>query len=410
MKYAHLSDLHIGSWRDERMRNVSLAVFARAMEMCVEEKVDFILFAGDLFNTALPAIEALVLVAQKLRELKEMNIPVYIIPGSHDFSMSGKTMLDVLENGGLLINVCKGQVVDKKLQLRFTTDAKTGAHITGMLGKKGMLDRLFYEDLDREHLHQEKGYKIFMFHTALSELKPTHLERMDTQPVSLLPLGFDYYAGGHVHHRMEFSGNGYKLVTQPGALFPNNFAELEKYGHGGFFVIDTSGAVSEGNAGLRWLPVIVRQRIHLTIDCDGQKPEDVYGRAVKETEAHDVNHALVTMRFSGTLAEGRVTDVRMKDISAFVYAAGAHVVLKNAAELRSKELEEVKIGTESIEDIEAAIISEHAGQITVGLERTQEIELTRELIHALSLEKKEGETSKDFEDRVKRVGLSVVRV
>ncbi|HLD33338.1 MAG TPA: DNA repair exonuclease, partial [Candidatus Nanoarchaeia archaeon] len=110
MKYAHLSDLHIGSWRDERMRNVSLAVFARAMEMCVEEKVDFILFAGDLFNTALPAIEALVLVAQKLRELKEMNIPVYIIPGSHDFSMSGKTMLDVLENGGLLINVCKGQV------------------------------------------------------------------------------------------------------------------------------------------------------------------------------------------------------------------------------------------------------------------------------------------------------------
>src|SRR3989344_1576048 len=186
MRYAHLSDLHIGSWRDERMRNVSVSVFLKAMEMCVAEKVDFILFAGDLFNTALPAIEALAIVASKLRELKEMGIPVYIIPGSHDFSMSGKTMLDVLENAGLVVNVCKGEVVDKKLRLRFTSDVRTGARITGIIGKKGMLDRLFYEDLDRERLEREQGYKIFMFHTALAELRPTHLERMDAPPVSLL--------------------------------------------------------------------------------------------------------------------------------------------------------------------------------------------------------------------------------
>ena len=35
------------------------------------------------------------------------NIEVYVIPGSHDFSPSGKTMLDVLENSGLVINVNK---------------------------------------------------------------------------------------------------------------------------------------------------------------------------------------------------------------------------------------------------------------------------------------------------------------
>jgi len=403
MRYAHLSDLHIGSWRDERMRNVSVSVFLKAMEMCVAEKVDFILFAGDLFNTALPAIEALAIVASKLRELKEMGIPVYIIPGSHDFSMSGKTMLDVLENGGLFVNVCKGEVVQKKLRLRFTVD-KTGAKITGMLGKKGMLDRLFYDDLDREHLELENGYKIFMFHTALSELKPVHLERMDTQPVSLLPKGFDYYAGGHVHHRMEFSGEGYKCVTQPGALFPNNFAELEKYGHGGFFLIDSE------KGKVNWLPVVVRERIALTIDCDGKKADEIYDIAIKAIEQQSVNETLVTMRFFGTLAEGRVTDVRLKDISAFAYAAGAHVVLKNTAEMKSKELQEVTISSESIENIEGKIIQEHVQQIAVGLDREKEVALTQELMHVLMLEKKDGETTKDFEDRVKRSGLSVLRV
>jgi len=67
----------------------------------LKKKVDFILIAGDLFNTSLPGIDKLKLAVQKLKQLKDNNIPVYIIAGSHDFSPSGKTMLDVLENAGL---------------------------------------------------------------------------------------------------------------------------------------------------------------------------------------------------------------------------------------------------------------------------------------------------------------------
>src|SRR3989338_4407607 len=95
MKFAHLSDLHIGSWRDERLRDVSMDVFLKSIEMCRQEQVDFILFAGDLFNTAFPAVDKLAIVARTLRELKDAGIPVYVIPGSHDFSPSGTTMIDV---------------------------------------------------------------------------------------------------------------------------------------------------------------------------------------------------------------------------------------------------------------------------------------------------------------------------
>ena len=397
MKFAHLSDLHIGSWRDERLRDVSMAVFLKAVEMCKEEKVDFILFAGDLFNTAFPAVDKLAIVARVLRELKEEGIPVYVIPGSHDFSPSGTTMIDVLEHGGLLVNVYKGDVVSKRLRLRFTIDRKTGAKITGILGKKGMLDRTFYEDLDREAIEREKGYKIFMFHTALQELRPTHLEHMEAQPVSLLPRGFDYYAGGHVHHRMEFSAEGYKKVTQPGALFPNNFAELEKYGHGGFFIVQDDA--------VDWKPIKVRERIALTLDADGKRAEDVSAELM-ELINNVIPDALVTVRVHGILSSGQVSDISFNDALAEAYARGAHAVLKNTAALASKELEDVEIHADSIEQIEEQLIQEHAKNGAFG-EKT--VTLVKELMQALSAEKKEGETVRDFEERVKHGGMTALK-
>ena len=376
------------------MRDVSMQAFLTAMDRCVAQQVDFILFAGDLFNTALPAIDKLAIVAATLRELKDKGIPVYVIPGSHDYSASGKTMIDVLENAGLFVNVYKGEVIDKKLRLRFTVDARTGTKITGMLGKKGMLDRMLYEDLDREHLEREKGYKIFMFHTALSELKPRELEQMESQPASLLPCGFDYYAGGHVHHQMQFSSKDYKKVTQPGALFPNNFTELEKYGHGGFFIVD--------NDSVEWHAVKVRERIALHIDCDGKSPKEVVEAAISAIDKQPLQDALVTLRFEGTVRGGSISDIPFKDILAHAYYKGAYYALKNTAALKNEEFEEVAMQSESIEEIEDMLIHAHVQQVAC-FEKEEEIRLTKALIAALSAEKKDGETVRDFEERMKSV-------
>ena len=66
MKYAHLADLHLGSWREDKMRDLSTQAFLQAIDTCIQEKVDFILFAGDIFNTSLPALDTLKIVAKKL--------------------------------------------------------------------------------------------------------------------------------------------------------------------------------------------------------------------------------------------------------------------------------------------------------------------------------------------------------
>ena len=401
MKFAHLSDLHIGGWRDPRMRELSMQVFLAAMERCIAEGVDFILFAGDLFNTALPEVDKLDRAAKKLKELKDRGIPVYVIPGSHDFSPSGKTMIDVFESAGLFTNVCKGGVVGQKLRLRFTVDRKTGAKLTGMLGKKGMLDRFYYEDLDRESLEQEPGYKIFLFHTSISELKPAHLAQMDSYALSLLPRGFRYYAGGHIHHRVEYHQPGYAAVTYPGALFPNSFSELERYGHGGFYLVEDDR--------LEWIPVKLKERIAITLSCDDRTPGEVQELLAAELKQQDIHDAIVTLRLEGTLRSGKASDINANEVMA--QCDGAFAVLRNMAALHSREFEEIKLEQKPIEELEDALIREHTQQIRVeGMDAAAESALAKELMLALAIEKNDGETVRDFEERVKKGAVKVLEI
>ncbi|MBW3021349.1 exonuclease SbcCD subunit D, partial [Candidatus Woesearchaeota archaeon] len=333
MKFAHIADCHIGSWRDPKLRDASTIAFLRAMDVCIEKKVDFILIAGDLFNTSLPAIDRLKEVVIKLRELKDKEVPVYIIPGSHDFSPSGKTMLDVLEEARLFVNVVKGDVVDDKLKLKFTVDAKTGAKITGMLGKKGMLEKNYYENLHLAELENEPGYKIFMFHTAISELKPKELEKMDSSPVSLLPKGFDYYAGGHVHIVKEQSLEGYQKIVYPGALFPNNFSEIERFGNGGFYIVE--------DGELSYEPVVVHNVFSIFVDCNHKTPEQIQSDILANIKNQEFNNTIVTIRLSGLLDSGKVSDIDFKEIFKQIYEKSAYFVMKNTSGLKTTDFEEI---------------------------------------------------------------------
>ena len=139
MKFAHLADCHIGSWRDPQLRGFGQRAFCEAISKSLDSGVDFILISGDLFHTAQPPMELLRETVLRLKMCKDNGVPVYIISGSHDYSPSGKTMLDVLDAAGLVKNVAQGEEVDGKLRLRFTVDAKTGAKICGMVGRKGSL-------------------------------------------------------------------------------------------------------------------------------------------------------------------------------------------------------------------------------------------------------------------------------
>src|SRR3989338_4674032 len=394
MKFAHMADCHIGSWRDPKLKDTSTLAFGKAVDKCIKEKVDFIIIAGDLFNTSFPRLDNLKAVVSKFKQLKDLDIPVYIVPGSHDYSPSGKTILDVLEEAGLFINVFKGNVENGKLKLSFTIDKKTGAKITGVLGKRGALEKTYYEKLITENLEVEKGFKIFLFHSGIDELKPKEMENVISQPLSLLPKGFDYYAGGHMHIVDEKQIEGYGTIAYPGPLFPNSFAELEKLDRGGFYIFEDEN--------LRWEPIQIYNTEKLQVDCNHKTPEQIKNEILNYFKKKELNNTIVLIRLAGALESGKPSDINFKEIFEFLYNKSAYFVMKSSHAVVSKEFEEIKTDARNVEDIESFLIKEHLGQIKIeNLTLEKEEELVKNLMKTLSAEKQEGETVPDFERRVR---------
>jgi len=394
VKFTHMADCHIGGWRDPKLKDINTEAFFSAIDISLQEKVDFILIAGDLFNTALPGIDRLKDVVRKFKELKDKDVPVYLIPGSHDYSPSGKTMLDVLEEAGLCINVVKGDVVDKKLRLKFTIDKKTGAKITGLLGRRGMLEKSYYEELDCDYLEREPGFKIFMFHTSITELKPKKLEKMDSSPISLLPKNFDYYAGGHVHIVEKKDLPGYKNVVYPGPLFPNSFYELEELQGGGFYIYDDGKIIRKD--------LQVKNVFTINVNANHKIPETITNEILEEIMNKEFYDTIVLIRIKGTLENGKISEIDFKRIYNLLNEKSVYFIMRNTAQLSSKEFEEIKIDTSSAEEIEDKLINEHLGQIKVGnWDKDKEKTMIKNLMTVLSSDRKEGEKVYEYEARVK---------
>ena len=393
MKFAHMADVHIGAWRDPKLKELSVKAFTSAIDLCIEKKIDFVLISGDLFHTSIPSIDGLKAVVKKLKQLKNKNIPAYIVAGSHDFSPSGKTMLDVLEEAELVKDVFRGDIKDNQILLKFTKDEKTETLLTGMLGKKGMLEKEYYESIgNREELEKQEGFKIFLFHTAITELKPKELEKMDSNPISFLPKGFNYYAGGHVHIVEQKSLEGYKNVVYPGPVFPANFAELEKLETGGIYIFEDNKTIYE--------PIKIINTCSIKVDAEHRTPEQVEADILQKIEQQEFINTILLLRVEGKLKSGRPSDIDFKKIFAEVYEKGAFFVMKNTIKLTSEEFEEIKITSSSVDELEDTLIKEHIGQINTSFS-DREGDIIKSLMKILGEDKNEGERVHQYQARLK---------
>jgi DNA repair exonuclease SbcCD nuclease subunit len=68
-KFAHIADCHIGANRDPVLENLELEAFSKAMDACVQEKVDFVLISGDLFHANLPDMHVANAAVKKMKEV-----------------------------------------------------------------------------------------------------------------------------------------------------------------------------------------------------------------------------------------------------------------------------------------------------------------------------------------------------
>lgn len=94
MRFIHTADIHLDSPLRgleaypgapvERLRIATRQAFDRVIDLCLDEKVDFLIVAGDLFDTEVKDFHAALAAATQLRRLDQARIPTYVILGNHD--------------------------------------------------------------------------------------------------------------------------------------------------------------------------------------------------------------------------------------------------------------------------------------------------------------------------------------
>ncbi len=378
VRFAHISDVHLGGWKQQPLQDLNFASFQKAIEICIKEKPDFVIFAGDIFDSAYPPIEILKGAFAEFKKLKDASLPCFIIAGSHDYSVSGKTFLDVLEKAGFCKNVTNVEERDETIFLNPTI--YKGVAIYGYPGKMSGLE---VPELRRVKLNDAPGFfKLFMLHTTIDKVVgslPIDAIETDRLPKS------DYYALGHIH--VDFQ---YQNFVYPGPVFPNNFQELEDLIHGGFYIVDTDAEDPVKSMKRFSLPQkdVLSVQVKLTNAITGTE------KIIEELSKHDLQDKIILLRVKGEIEIGKNSDIKFAQIEEFVKNKGAYFLLKNTHDLTTKETEmEIEIKDSSnIEEETIKIYSQENPSDFNGL--------IPDLINELSIEKQEDEKTDIFNNRL----------
>lgn len=382
MKFAHITDCHLGGWRQPELQELNLESFKTGIETCIKEKVEFILFTGDLFDSAFPPIETLKDTFYEFKKIKENGIKSYVIAGSHDFSVSGKTFLDVLEKAGLC-EICKYEENENEVILKPIKN-KT-FYIYGYPGKKSGLEIQSLRKLKINEPYKD-NFRILMLHTTLKEaIKDLPI---DSISIKELPKA-DYYALGHIHIDFEYQNEG-KPVIYGGPTFPNNFKELEELKSGCFYIIEVNGFTKVSKKEIKLKEIF---SFEITLD-DALKATQ---KIIEEFEKHDLKDKIVLLKLQGNLKKGKHSDINYQEIQDYLKSKQVYSFLKNTSQLESKKTEEMQLDIQSkeIEKVEDTLIKKYQKENISDFNY-----LIPSLIDILNIEKQEAETNITFEKRL----------
>src|SRR5271157_135415 len=405
-----MSDIHIGAFRQPELRALVLDAFDAAMDRCIREKVSFIIMAGDIFASNIPDLSSVRRAAEKMKEAVDSGIKIYAIYGSHDFSPNFSSIVDVLDGAGLFTKAEDRVSGGEKVGLRFVEDP-SGAKICGLSGKKLSIDREEYAVLDRAPLEAEPGFKIFVFHGGIEELKPPSLEMMPAMPASYLPSGFGYYAGGHVHSRMLKSLPGRKNIAYPGPLFATEYGELLELARGeqrGFYLVDFNEG---GFQGTEFVPVKVAEVKEIYYQAEGRTAMQVTEDLLKKAGDPNLAGKIVLLTVEGQLGTGKTSDIGFQAIRRRFADTKPMIMLPNFSRLSSRELAIPPTPPRGLHVVERELFERGiAGLKTeeATLRGEKGVAVAVELLQTLKEPKKENENRSEFEDRTAQAGLGIL--
>lgn len=413
MKFAHLSDIHLGFQKHEALQKIEQQVFEKALDECISRKVDFILIPGDMFHVNIPEMRVQKFAFSKFRQVYDAGIPVYVVYGSHDFSPVANSVIDLLSEVGYIIKVTKAtSKEDGSICLNFLVDAKTGAKITGLSGLKVGKDREWYEKLDRASLEIESGFKIFLFHGGISDMKTESGIDGDHMPLSLLPKGFAYYAGGHMHKFNHQEFTDYSHIVYAGTPFAGYYADLEENAKGqkrGFVLVDFDEKVNS----VDFVKLENTAYEIIEVNAENRKAESVNQELIEKTKEIDPENKVVIIKVAGEMTSGKTADVDVSSIREVLSDAGSLVVNISKNQLKSREYSITNAKGSNKDEVETNVFAENIGQLRFenkDLLGEQGVNLAKKLLRELGQGQLTNEKKNEYIPRVLDNALAILGV
>jgi DNA repair exonuclease SbcCD nuclease subunit len=417
-KFAHITDCHLGSWRNPKLRDLNLQAFERSILISIKEQVDFILITGDFFDVNIPQLAPVKKAVEILKRARDSGIPIYMIYGSHDFNTANISMIDILHSAELFIKPTEFQSNSDSVMLKFFVDKKTGAKITGISGRKVGLDKEIYEKLDKKNLESENGFKIFLLHRGIQEILPLNMQFRDSLPISLVPKGFDYYGGGHIHKRVEKKIDN-SVIIYPGPLFGSTFQDLEETAKGekrGFYIISFDKQIFE----CKFIEIKVAEILYKEIFSQKWSSEKLKDEITKNISELEVKNKIVLIKVKGKLF-GKRSNIDFGKFGLDISKRGAILSFINISNLSTDEKRSIVVQSNNKFDIEKEIFHESIknfqtestlsikvkNQINSKLTGKPGENISISLLDTLRNEKLENENTSTYEDRIISCAKSV---
>ncbi len=197
-RFIHCSDLHIDSpfkgltsqvpSLAERLRESTFRAFHNIVKLALEEKVDAVLIAGDIFDGEDRSLQAQLKFHRGLLELSRAGIPSFIVHGNHDPSNSWSHTLDWPES----THIFPGNKVERFPVIR---EGETLAWIYGISYPQKEVNENLASQFKKD---QEQGFAIGLLHANVGQ-HPGHDNYAPCSLQDLISKDFDYWALGHVH-------------------------------------------------------------------------------------------------------------------------------------------------------------------------------------------------------------------
>lgn len=210
-RFVHAADIHLDSplrglesYPDapvEQIRGAARRAFDNLVDLAVEERVAFVLLAGDLFDGDWRDYNTGLYFTHRMGRLREKGIRVFMVSGNHDAASQLTRSLRLPDNVTLFSH--------KKPETRTIDDLGVAVHGQSFSG------RVVTEDLSRAYPQALPGLcNIGLLHTSLTG-RAGHESYAPCTLEGLVSKGYAYWALGHVHQREV-------VQTHPWVVFPGN--------------------------------------------------------------------------------------------------------------------------------------------------------------------------------------------